>query len=170
VTVKCLFGSSDPVVPTHSAAIVTIDGIRYYADVGLGLPSPVVPVALDEDQAWQPTAISPHYYSYKAHLNGNNVLLEGYNGSKSMSMVSFVLQPAELVDFVPLNYYACMAETSPVTQGIIVEMFTDRGTASILKNKLRISSDNRSEETILETDDDLKAALWEVFRIKVSGE
>ena len=87
-----------------------------------------------------------------------------------MSMVSFVLQPAELVDFVPLNYYACMSETSPVTQGIIVEMFTDKGTASILKNKLRISSDDRTEETILETDDDLSAALWEVFGIKVSGE
>ena len=170
VIVKCLFGSSDPVVPTHCAAIVTIDGIRYYADVGLGLPSPVVPVALDEDQDWQPAAISPNYYSYKAHLNGNNFLLEGYNGSKSMSMVSFVLQPAELVDFVPLNYYACMSKTSPVTQGIIVEMFTDKGTASILKNKLRISSDDRTEETILETDDDLSAALWEVFGIKVSGE
>ena len=137
---------------------------------GLGLPSPVVPVALDEDQDWQPAAISPNYYSYKTHLNGNNVLLEGYNGSKSMSMVSFVLQPAELVDFVPLNYYACMSKTSPVTQGIIVEMFTDKGTASILKNKLRISSDDRTEETILETDDDLSAALWEVFGIKVSGE
>ena len=32
------------------------------------------------------------------------------------------------IDFIPLNYYACMAETSPVTQGIIVEMFTDKGT------------------------------------------
>ena len=69
-----------------------------------------------------------------------------------------------------MNYYACMAETSPVTQGIIVEMFTDRGTASILKNKLSISSNDRAEEKILETDDDLKAALWEVFGIKVSGE
>ncbi len=87
-----------------------------------------------------------------------------------MSMVSFVLQPAELVDFVPLNHYACMSKTSSVNQGIIVEMFTDRGTASILKNKLRISSDDRIEERILETDDDLKTALWEVFGIKVSGE
>ncbi len=170
VIVKCLFGSADPVVPTHCAAIVTIDGIRHYVDVGLGLPSPVVPVMLDEGSGWQPAAISPYYYSYKVHQDGNNVLLEGYNGTKRMSMVKFVLQPVELVDFIPLNYYACMAETSPVTQSIIVEMFTDKGSVSILKKRLTIFSDGRAEERILETDDDLEAALWEVFGIKVSGE
>ena len=138
VIVKCLFGSDDPVVPTHCAAIVTIDARRYYVDVGLGLPSPVVPVSLDEDFDWQPAVISPHYYSYKMHQEGNTILFEGYNGSKQMSMVSFVLQPVELVDFIPLNYYASMAETSPVTQGIIVEMFRDKGTAYIRKNQLTI--------------------------------
>ena len=41
---------------------------------------------------------------------------------------------------------------------------------SIIENKLRISSDDRAEERILETDDDLNTALWEVFGIKISGE
>ncbi|MBQ8987213.1 MAG: arylamine N-acetyltransferase, partial [Lachnospiraceae bacterium] len=121
VIVKCLFGSADPVVPTHCAAIVTIDGRRYYVDVGLGIPSPVVPVPLDEDSDWQPAVISPQYCSFKTHQEGNTILLEGYNGRKRMSMVSFVPQPVEFVDFIPLHYYGCMAETSPVTQGSIVE-------------------------------------------------
>ena len=167
VIVKCLFGSSDPVVPTHCAAIVTIDDKRYYVDVGLGLPSPVVPVALDGDSDWQPAVISPNYYSYKMYKEGNNILFEGWNGSKRMSMVSFVLQPVELVDLIPLNYYACMAETSPVTQGIIVETFRDKGTASVLKNRLTISSDDKVEKRLLENDDDFKTVLWEVFGIKV---
>ena len=167
VIVKCLFGSTDPVVPTHCAAIVTIDDTRYYVDVGLGLPSPVVPVALDEDSDWQPAAISPHYYSYKMHQEGNTILLEGYNGSNRMSLVSFVPQPVEVVDFIPLNYYACMSETSPVTQGIIVEIFRDKGSACIVKDQLTISSDDKVEERKLETDDDFNDALWEVFGIKV---
>ena len=167
VIVKCLFGSTDPVVPTHCAAIVTIDDTRYYVDVGLGLPSPVVPVALDEDSDWQPAAISPHYYSYKMHQEGNTILLEGYNGSNRMSLVSFVPQPVEVVDFIPLNYYACMSETSPVTQGIIVEIFRDKGSAYIVKDQLTISSDDKVEERKLETDDDFNDALWEVFGIKV---
>ena len=167
VIVKCLFGSTDPVVPTHCAAIVTIDDIRYYVDVGLGLPSPVVPVALDEGLDWQPAAISSHYYSYKMHQEGNTILLEGYNGEKRMSMVSFVLQPVELVDLIPLNYYACMAETSPVTQGIIVEIFKDNGSAYIAKDQFTISSDDKVEKRKLETDDELNTALWEVFGIKV---
>ena len=166
VVVKCLFGSPDPVVPTHCAAIVTIDGKRYYVDVGLGLPSPVVPVALDEGSDWQPAAISPHYYSYKMHQEGNTILFEGYNGSKRMSMVSFVLQPVELVDLIPLNYYACMAETSPVTQGIIVEILRDNGTARIVKDQLTISSDGKVDNRKLETDEDFRTALWEVFGIR----
>ena len=166
VTVKCLFGSADPVVPTHCAAIVTIDDKRYYVDVGLGLPSPVVPVVLDEDSDWQPAVISPYYYSYKMHQEGNTILFEGYNGSKRMSMVSFVLQPVELMDFIPLNYYACMAETSPVTQGIIVEVFRDKGSARILEDQLTIFSDDKVEKRKLETDDDFNTALWEVFGIK----
>ena len=163
VTVKCLFGSADPVVPTHCAAIVTINDGRYYVDVGLGLPSPV---ALDEGSEWQPAAISPHYYSYKMHQEGDTILFEGYNGSKRMSLVSFVPQPVDLVDFIPLNYYACMAETSPVTQGIIVELSRENGSARIVKDQLTISSDEKVEKRILETDDDLNTALWEVFGIK----
>ena len=163
---KCLFGSTDPVVPTHCAAIVTIDDSQYYVDVGLGLLSPVVPVALDEGSSWQPAAISPHYYSYKMHQEGNSILLEGYNGSKRMSMVSFVPQPVEVVDFIPLHYYACMAETSPVTQGIIVEIFRDEGSAHIVKNQLTISSNDKVEKRIIETDDVFNTVLWEVFGIK----
>ena len=61
-------------------------------------------------------------------------------------MVSFVPQPVELVDYIPLNYYACMAQTSPVTQGIIVEMFKDKGIACILRDRLTISSDDKVEQ------------------------
>ena len=167
VTVKCLFGSSDPVVPTHCAAIVNIENSRYYVDVGLGLPSPVVPVALDEGFDWQPTAISPYYYSYKMHQEGNTVLFEGYKGNNRMSLVSFVLQPVEVVDFIPLNYYACMAETSPVTQGTIVEIFRDKGSACIVKDQLTIFADDKVEKRKIETDDELNTALREVFGIKV---
>lgn len=167
VIVKCLFGSTDPVVPTHCAAIVTIDDSRYYVDVGLGLPSPVVPVALDENSDWQPAAISPCYYSYKMHQEGNAILFEGYNGRKRMSLVSFVPQPVEVVDLIPLNYYACMAGTSPVTRGIIVEMFRDKGSARIAKDQLTISSDDKVEKRRLETEDDLNTALWKEFGIKV---
>ena len=166
VIVKCLFGSADPVVPTHCAAIVTIDGIRYYVDVGLGLPSPVVPVALDEGSGWQPAEISPHYYSYRMHRQGDTILFEGYNGSKQMSLVSFVPQPVEPVDFIPLNYYACMAETSPVARGIIVEIFKEDGSARILKDQLRVSSVDKVEERTIETEDDLHTVLWEVFGIR----
>ena len=83
-----------------------------------------------------------------------------------MSMVSFALQPVELVDLVPLNYYACMAEASPVTQGIIVEMSRDNGSARIRKDQLTITSGDRVEKRIIETDEDLNAVLWEVFGIK----
>ena len=146
-------------------AIVTVDDIRYYVDVGLGLPSPVVPVALDEAYDWQPAAISPHYYSYKVHQYGDTIKLEGYNGSKRMSMVSFVLHPVEVVDFIPLHYYGCMAETSPVTQGIIVEIFRDKGSAHILRDCLTISSDDKTEKRKLQTDEDFISVLSEMFGI-----
>jgi len=83
-----------------------------------------------------------------------------------MTMVSFVPQPVELVDLIPLNYYACMSETSPVTQGIIVEISRENGSARMIKNQLTISSDDKVEKRTLDTDDDLRTALWEVFGIK----
>ena len=121
---------------------------------------------LNEGCDWQPAVISPHYYSYKMHQEGNTILFEGYNGSKRMSMVSFVLQPVELVDLIPLNYYASMADTSPVTQEIIVEMFRDKGTARIRNDQLTISSDDKVEKRVLESDNDLNTVLWEIFGIK----
>ncbi len=166
VIVKCLFGSTDPVVPTHCAAIVTLDRKRYYVDVGLGLPSPVVPVALDEGSDWQPATISPYYYSYKMHQEGNAILFEGYNGSKRMSLVSFIPQPVELVDLIPLNYYASLAETSPVTQGVIVEILREQGSACIRKDQLTIASDEKVEKRRLITEDDFMTALWYEFGIK----
>ena len=77
VTVRCLFGTEHPVVPTHCAAIVTLEGAPYYVDVGLGDCSPVVPVALEEDVCWQPEVLSPYYYSYKVRRDGRNILFEG---------------------------------------------------------------------------------------------
>lgn len=159
--------SDKPVVPTHCAAIVTVDDIRYYVDVGLGLPCPVVPVALDESSDWQPEIISPHYYSYRMHEEGNTILLEGYNGSRQMSMVSFVPQPVEVEGLIPLNYYASMAETSPVNQGVIVEMFRDNGSARIVKDRLIIHSGDKVEEREIDTDKDFDDTLWEEFGIKV---
>ena len=84
-----------------------------------------------------------------------------------MPLVSFVPHPVELVDFIPLNYYACMAETSPVTQGIIVEIFKERGSARIINDQLTISSEDKVEKRKLEYDDVFNTALLEVFGIRV---
>ena len=166
VIVKCIFGSVDPVVPTHCAAIVNIHDVQYYVDVGLGNSSPVVPVALDGLSQWQPAEISPYYYSYKVNREGNTVLFEGNNGNHQMSMVSFVLEPAEVVDFIPLHFYGCLAETSPVRQGYIVTIFKENGAAQIVRDRLTIRSGDKVREIKLETADDFNNVLDEIFGIK----
>ena len=165
VTVRCLFGAEHPVVPTHCAAIVTLDGAPYYVDVGLGDCSPVVPVALEEDVCWQPEVLSPYYYSYKVRRDGRNILFEGNNGTKQMSMVSFDMEPVDVIDFIPLNYYACLAEASPVRRGIIVMIFTENGRAQIIKDKLTIMTGDKVEERRLETDEEFHEVLRKVFGI-----
>ena len=166
VIVKCIFGSDDPIVPTHCATIVSINDIHYYVDVGLGNSSPVVPVALDEFSQWQPADFSTYYYSYKVNRQGNTILLEGNNGSHQMSMVSFVLEPAEVVDFIPLHFYGCLSETSPVRQGYIVTIFKENGAAQIVKDRLTIRSGDTVEEIKLETDDEFNNALEKIFGIR----
>ena len=166
VIVKCLFGSDDPVVPTHCAAIVTIDDVRYYVDVGLGNSSPVVPVALDEGLNWQPEAISPHYYAFRMCREGNTILFEGNKANNQMSMVSFVPVPAEAVDFIPLNYYACLSDTSPVRRGVIVSIFKEDGTAQIVDDRLSIASGNTVIKRKLTLADDFNQVLWDIFKIK----
>ena len=65
-----------------------------------------------------------------------------------------------------MNYYASIEETSPVTQGIIVEMFKEKGIACILKNRFTVSSDDKVEKRLLETDDEFNTALREIIGIK----
>ncbi len=60
-----------------------------------------------------------------------------------------------------------MAETSPVNQGVIVEMFRDNGSARIVKDRLIIHSGDKVEEREIETDKDFDDTLWEEFGIKV---
>lgn len=189
VTVRCLFGAEHPVVPTHCAAIVKLDDAPYYVDVGLGDCSPVVPVALDGcasvapaapdactsvapaalegEHGWQPETICPYYYSYKVCRDGRDVLFLGNNGQKQMSMVSFTMEPVDAIDFIPLNYYACLAEESPVRRGEIVMIFTEDGRAQIIKDKLTIMTGDTIEERRLETDEEFDEALKDVFGIRV---
>ena len=69
VIVKCLFGSPDPVVPTHCAAIVTIDNKRYYVDVGLGLASRVIEMAI---------AFAKDRHCYKVILQSGMTRMEAH--------------------------------------------------------------------------------------------
>ena len=150
----------------YCAAIVSIHDVQYYVDVGLGNSSPVVPVALNDYSQWQPAEISPCYYSYKVNREGNTILFEGKNRNHQMSMVSFVLEPVEAVDFIPLHFYGCLAETSPVRQGYIVTIFKENGAAQIVNDRLTIRSGDTVKENKIETADDFNNALGEIFGIR----
>ena len=70
-----------------------------------------------------------------------------------------------------LNYYACMAETSPVRRGTIVMIFRENGRAQIVNDQFSIMSGDIVEKRTIETIDDFNVALSDVFGIskKVDG-
>lgn len=73
------------------------------------------------------------------------------------------MEPVDVIDFIPLNYYACLAEESPVRRGVIVMIFTEDGRAQIIKDKLTIMTGDTIEERRLETDEEFYEALKDVF-------
>jgi N-hydroxyarylamine O-acetyltransferase len=147
---------------SHRATVVTVDGVRYFCDVGFGGPSPQGAVMLD--------------YTGE-QLSGSNVFIvekagNGYeiyrivDGVKEREMI-FDDIPVDPVDFLAPNEYQSRSKNSFFKFARICNLVTETGSITLGGNILKIHSNGGTVEKTLETEGELRGALKEHYGIDV---
>ena len=100
---------------THRLSLVTIDGTRYIADVGLGGMVPTAPLLLDSEGE-QPT---PHEL-YRIDKHADGYLLRAQVAGEWRPMYLFDLQRQEDIDYTVGNWYVSTHPESPFAQRLML--------------------------------------------------
>ncbi|MCP1475471.1 N-hydroxyarylamine O-acetyltransferase [Pseudomonas sp. EB276 TE3739] len=100
---------------THRLSLVTIDGIRYIADVGFGGMVPTAPLLLDSEDE-QSTAHEP----YRIDKQIDGYLLRAKVAGEWRPMYLFDLQRQEDIDYTVGNWYVSTHPESPFAQRLMV--------------------------------------------------
>ena len=163
IAVRIVMNNADRALPiTHKATIVTIDGVRLFCDVGFGGPSPQGSVLIDESFE-QPSGSNTFVFE----RDGDTVTIYRLvDGSKDRLMV-FVDEPVDPVDFLAPNEYQSRSKYSFFRMSRICNRVTETGNVTLGGNVLKVNSDSGTDETILETEAQLRDALKVHYGIDV---
>ena len=93
-------GNAHPAL-LHRATMIVIDGKHYYADVGLGGPSPEGAVPIEDG-----VSVSAHGSTFRMdRLDHHQWLLSHLEGGEWTPSIKFSENPADPCDFVTPNYF-----------------------------------------------------------------
>lgn len=141
----------------HRASIVTIDGAKYYVDVGASGMAGLYALP------YEGIMPSGHYISLKNGIAEVRKKTE----EKDDLLISYADFPFEPVDFIPLSYYTSAGPAADVRPNPIVNLTTEHGAVSIDNKTFKRRTDGVDTEIIMETDEDFKRILKEEFGIVV---
>lgn len=110
LTGRVLMGGPEDALParTHLLVLVTIEGVRYIADVGFGGMVPTAPLRLDTDEA----QATPHEF-YRVQPRDGQYVLRAQVGEEWRAMYVFDLQRQVDIDFEVANWYVSAHPESP---------------------------------------------------------
>ena len=148
---------------THRACIVTINGIRYFVDVGFGGPSPRTAIRLDDPN---PQTSGPNDFVFDKAPDGDFIIYRLTGGGREQ-LLKFSDRCCENVDFLGPNEYQSKNKNSGFKKVRMINISLENGSVAITGNNLRIHRDGVVEETVLDTEDKLRQALKEHFGIIV---
>ncbi len=163
VMVRVVWMSTVYMPITHRACIITIDGVRYFADVGFGGPSPRTAVRLDDPN---PQTSGPNDFVFDKAPDGDFIIYK-LTGEGREQLLKFSDRRCENVDFLGPNEYLSKNNNSGFKRARMINISHENGSAAITGNILRIHKDGAVEETILDTEDKVRQALKEHFGIAV---
>lgn len=130
LTGRVVMGGPEDAQParTHMLVLVTLDGVRYIADVGFGGMVPTGPLLLDSE-AQQATPHEP----YRLSLVDGTYTLRALVAGSWRAMYVFDLQKVADIDYVVGNWYVCTHPDSPFL-GQMIAARTGPGLRKTLNN------------------------------------
>ncbi len=102
---------------THLVLGVELDGVRWHADVGLGLGSPFEPIPFgpgDEREQFG--------WRYRVVRDGPELVLQWIEGGRWADLYGFEPRPAPLIDVEVNNWYTSTHPDSRFVTGLIVTL------------------------------------------------
>jgi N-hydroxyarylamine O-acetyltransferase len=141
---------------------VTIDGARYFCDVGFGGPSPQNALHLD-DAGFQESGAN--VFQIEKGDSGTTIY-RMVNGEKERLLL-FSEDPCDPVDFLAFNEYQSKSRDSMFRKGRLLNLVTKTGSITLTGNVLKIHDGGSTSEKTLSGEQELKAAMNEYFGLTV---
>ena len=140
---------------SHRGNIVTIDGQKYYVDVGMGgrAPDAAIPVPSDQEHARD---------SFYIEAQEDGYLLMFAEDGKPRAW--FRDLPAINEDFLPQHYYLSARKESTFTQPLRINLRTDGGNVTVQGDVFTVNRSGESTERTL-TREEIPGVLEQYFGI-----
>ena len=164
VMVRVVWMSTGYTPISHRGGIVTIDGIRYFVDVGFGGPAPCSALKLDDPGEQQSGA---NRFIFDKAQDGDFVIYRLLDGGREQ-LLKFADRPCENVDFIAPNHYLSQSKQSYFRMMRMSNISREDGSVAINNNILRIHKNGQVDEIVLDSEDKVRKALREHFGIDVS--
>lgn len=139
----------------HRASIVTIDGAKYFVDVGASGAAGLYALP------YEGVTAAGHY------IAGNDGVTEvrKKEGGEDKLLISYTDHPFEPVDFLPLNYYTSVGPAGQARPDPVVTLTTEHGAVSIDKDVFKRRVDGVETTLTIETEEQFHRILREEFGI-----
>ena len=166
VAVRVIWNFTCPMPVSHRGIVVTIDGVRYFCDVGFGGPSPQGAILLDYANE-QPSGPNVFVVGKGGHYGMNGTTISRIVDGKIEPILMFSEHPTDPVDFLAPNEYQSKNKNSMFRKDRLLNRITETGVITLSGNVLKIHSGGDTTEKTFSTENELKAAMKEHFGIEV---
>ena len=147
---------TDLIMPlSHRATIVTIDGKKYFCDVGYGGPSAQCSVPYDE-------TVPGGFYIAQ---NGLDTQMRRKTDTGDELIMTYTDYPFDPVDFIPLNYYVALAPGSFFQMMPMINLTTENGSKTLNGDVFRCHENGQTTELKLGNEELFKKVLRDEFGI-----
>jgi len=162
LAVRVVWNFPDVMPISHRATVVTIDGVRYFCDVGFGGPSPQDALYLDVD-GFQESGTNV----FQIEKGESGTVIHRMVNGKQERLLLFSETPCDPVDFLALNEYQSKSKDSMFRKGRLLNLVTETGSITLSGNVLKIHDNDNTSEVTLSDEQELKAALIRHYGLSV---
>ncbi|MBQ6602793.1 MAG: arylamine N-acetyltransferase [Eubacterium sp.] len=160
VGVRITYGAPFLMPIRHRGIVVTLEGKRYYVDVGFGGPSPVSPVLIDEKAGWQQSGER----QYRAEVKEGEVFIYARTKDFEGILFRFDDKAADEVDFTSWNL-STSVPGSHFADMRILNLYTDTGYRKIEGDMYEEKDGDEVIKTELKTPEEITACLKDKFGV-----
>lgn len=163
---RVLYGFADTRPRSHQALLVNVDGEPWLADVGFGsccLREPLRLISgVIHDQGPD---------RFRLRKDGDlTYVLEALLVGRWQDLYSFTLEPFELVDFEPFNYWNSTSPDVRWTKQKVCSLPTQDGRIVAVDWEFKSYNQGGSSTVKGESDEEYRRLLREFFQLEISGE